>query len=76
MLPRWIAFKGDSLGTTTNGRLSFRQTSAALLIRLSDKPFDTADIVAILEGTITMPVVGYVPLAIGALKSPMAKFSK
>ena len=71
-LERWIPFNGLSLGTITNGRLSLRQTSADLRIRLSDIPLTIAETVAILPGTITIPRPGKVPLAIGACKSPMA----
>ena len=72
MLPKWIALRGDSLGTITRGRLSFRQTSAALLSKLFDMPVDIAEIVPILAGTTTIPSDGCDPLAIGAAKSPMA----
>ncbi len=71
MFSRWMAFNGVSLGIITSGRFSLRVTSAARLTRLSARPFETAATVVILHGTITIPRVANVPLAIGAFSSPI-----
>ena len=45
-------------------------------MRLSESPWATAATVAMLQGTIAMPSVGVDPLAIGARRSPGAKYRK
>ena len=69
MFSRWILCRGDSRGTRTRRRFSLRHTSAALNKRLLDSPLATEAILFMLAGTITMPLVGYVPLAMGARRS-------
>ena len=71
MFSRWMALTGVSLGTSTSGLFSFKQTSAALRIRLSERPWAMAATVAMLQGTIAIPRVGNVPLEMGALNSPL-----
>ena len=65
ILFKCIAFKGVSLGTNIKFLFSLITTSAALLIKLSDIPLEIAAMVFILVGTIIIPFVLNVPLAIG-----------
>ncbi|MOA24861.1 hypothetical protein D3C78_1455590 [compost metagenome] len=55
--------KGVSRTISTRRRRSFKVTSAARVMRLSDRPWATAASVRIEQGTITMPAVWNAPLA-------------
>jgi hypothetical protein len=55
--------KGLSLGTITSEFPSFKLTSAALVIKVSEYPLEIAAIVDILAGEMIIPDTLYEPLA-------------
>ena len=63
---KWIVDKGVSLAIIVRGLPSLIVTSAALLIRLSERPWDMAAAVDMLHGAMIIPFTLWVPLAIGA----------
>ena len=71
MLRRCARLNGVSRTIITRRRRSLSVTSAARVMRLSDRPWATAASVRIEQGTITMPAVWNAPLASVAPTSRM-----
>jgi hypothetical protein len=63
ILRRWIRLRGDSRTISTSRRRSLSTTSAARVIRLSDRPCAMAASARMEHGATTMPLQGKEPLA-------------